>query len=52
MKLTSNKHTEKAEENRRNWEKLLKKMKKDMKQPLLEKLADLEKAGEKPSYIR
>lgn len=46
------KHTAKTEENRRHWERLLNKIKKEMKQPLLEKLADLEKTGEKPSYIR
>ncbi len=45
------KHTEKAEENRRNWEKLMKKIKREMKEPLEKKLADLEKT-EKPSYIR
>ena len=46
------KHTEKAEENRRNWEKLMKKIKREMKEPLLDKLAFLEKKTDKPSYIR
>jgi hypothetical protein len=52
MKLTSGKHTEKAEENRRNWERLMKKLRKEREEPLLDKLAFLEKKGDKPSYIR
>ena len=46
------KHTEKTYENRRNWEKLMKKLRKDKEEPLLDKLAFLEKKTEKPSYIR
>ncbi len=52
MKLTSSKHTRVAEENRRNWEKLMKKIKEEMREPLLDKLAFLEGKTEKPSYIR
>ena len=50
MLLTSGKHNEKTEWNRRHWEKLMKKLKK--KEPLLDKLAFLERRGDKPSYIR
>ena len=46
------KHTEAAEWNRCNWEKLMKKIKREMKEPLLDKLAFLEKKTDKPSYIR
>ena len=46
------KHTEKTYENKLNWERLMKKIKKEMKEPLLDKLAFLEKKTEKPSYIR
>lgn len=46
------KHTETTYENKLNWERLMKKMKKEMKEPIEKKLAALEKKGDKPSYIR
>ncbi len=46
------KHTEKTYENRLNWEKLMKKLKKEKNEPIEKKLASLEKKTEKPSYIR
>jgi len=46
------KHTEKTYENRRNWEKLMNKLRKEKNEPLLDKLAFLERRGDKPSYIR
>ena len=52
MLLTSGKHNEKTEWNRRKWEKLMKKLRKEREEPLLDKLAFLEKKTEKPSYIR
>ena len=52
MKLTSGKHNEATEWNRRKWERLMKKIKKEMKEPIEKKLAALEKKTEKPSYIR
>lgn len=52
MKLTSSKHNEATEWNRRHWEKLMKKLKKEMKEPIEKKLSALEKKTDKPSYIR
>ena len=46
------KHTEKTYENRLNWERLMKKLKKEKNEPIEKKLASLEKKTEKPSYIR
>ena len=52
MLLTSGKHNEKTEWNRRKWEKLMNKLRKEKAEPLLDKLAFLERRGDKPSYIR